>query len=511
MAAHGDEALLTSTALRDQSALERIGYTDHLLDAVTGLSADAVVVTGPEGTVRRWNAAAERLYGYRADEIVGHPLSVLKSEPGPGGPDEVVRVRKDGSRVRVAVRRRPVTDDGAPDLVELSRPESLDADDPDMLSGLPPDSLGRLAGGIAHTFNNLLAIIAAHASMLEEELSERSGESAQADVWLGDITHIQRAVDRAAAQTRQLLTFGRRAVAQPVPLDPRHLLGQATPLLRSSLTDAVQLRTGCADGVWPVSADPGQLQQLLLNLVANACEAMPHGGRVEIRADNAEPADLPGRWVRVQVADTGAGMPPDVLGRAFEPFFSTKPPGEGSGMGLAIVRAVVAEAGGRVGIESAPGAGTTVTVLLPATDEQPAHTGAAEAVAAGGHAPLGGGHTLLLIEDEDDLRGAVQRMLANSGYQILVATDGMAAIRIAATHQGPVDVLLSDVVMPEMSGPEVAEEIRAIRPAVRVLFMSGYDQSFLASRGRVGKGAEVMQKPFSREALLHRLREVLAG
>jgi CheY-like chemotaxis protein len=234
---------------------------------------------------------------------------------------------------------------------------------------------------------------------------------------------------------------------------------------------------------------------------------MPHGGRITIRAGNADQAEGADRFVRLSVTDTGAGMSPDVVAQAFEPFFTTKPAGEAGGMGLAIVQAVLADTGGRITIDSAPGRGTTVTVLLPASDA-PAPTPPPEP-AAGGAALPGGTITILVIEDEDDLRGAVRRMLSGSGYEILAANDGMEAIRIAATHHGAVDVLLSDVVMPEMSGPEVAEQIKAIRPGVRVLFMSGYDQAFLASRGRLGPRTEVMQKPFRRDELLAKLRQVL--
>jgi PAS domain S-box-containing protein len=496
-----DRGVLITASIQDLSLDDRLAYTQNLLDAVTGLCADAVVVTGRDGTVRRWNPAAERLYGYRAAEILGRPW--------PAGGEDGTRARADGTPVRVVARRAAIADgSGRPlDTVEVSRPAApAPAAPADVLAGLPPDSLGRLAAGVGHTFNNLLAIIAAHASMLQEELGAASvGE--QTETWLADVAHIQRAVGRAAAQTRQLLTFGRRAVAQPVPLDLRELLVAATPLLRDGLHDSVRLTVGCAEDLWPVTADPRQVEQVLVNLVANANDALPHGGRITIHAENLPPAAGAGRFVRVVVRDNGTGMPADVAARAFEPFYTTKPPGEASGMGLAIAHAVVADAGGEIAIDSAPGRGTAISVLLPASDE-PAPAPPPAPVAAAVAAP-GGATTILVIEDEDDLRGAVQRMLTSSGYQILVANDGMEAIRIAATHPGRVDVLLSDVVMPEMSGPEVAEQIKAIRPGVRVLFMSGYDQPFLASRGRLGPRTEVMQKPFSRDDLLAKLRQVL--
>ncbi|MEN3307744.1 MAG: hypothetical protein V7603_3946 [Micromonosporaceae bacterium] len=524
-----DRGVLVSAAIQDLSLDDRLAYAHNLLDALSGLCSDAVVVTGRDGTIRRWNPAAEGLYGYRAEEILGRPWSLLADAAGgddvTGAPRDATRLRDDGTPVRVLARRSPVADGSgrAVDVVEVARAAGPAAAEPaatemapadrDILAGLPMDSLGRLAAGVGHTFNNLLAIIAAHASMLEEELSAQPAGSEQTATWLGDVAHIQRAVARAAAQTRQLLTFGRRAVAQPVPLDLRHLLTGAAALLREGLHDAVRLTVTCADDLWPVSADPRQIEQALVNLTANANDALPHGGRIQVSADNL-PADGAGRLVRIAVRDNGSGMPPEIVARVFEPFFSTKPAGEAGGMGLAIVHAVITDAGGRVDVESAPGSGTTVTVLLPATDQEPAvpDAPASPAVpAAASGEPLGGAVTILVIEDEDDLRGAVRRMLSSSGYQILAANDGMEAIRIAATHPGPVDVLLSDVVMPEMSGPEVAEQIKAIRPGVRVLFMSGYDQQFLAARGRLGARTEVMQKPFSREALLGKLRQVLSG
>ena len=377
------------------------------------------------------------------------------------------------------------------------------------------ESLGQLAGGVAHDFNNLLAVIVNYAAFVAEEIEQAA--IADPDRWHAvarDVQQIQRAADRGIALTHQLLAFGRREVARPRVLLLNEVVRDVHQLLRGSLGEHVQLVTALAPGLWPVRVDPGQLEQVLVNLAVNARDAMPGGGTLTIDTANVvlEPEMVGqtdgrvGRFVRVRVQDTGTGMPKEVADRAFEPFFTTKPKGEGTGLGLATVYGIVAQAGGDVRIYSEPGIGTTFHVLLPATDEpldSAAENGAEVAPARGN------GETVLVVEDEPAIREVTHRILARNGYDVLVAGAGAEALILAEQHRGPIDLLITDVVMPRMLGKEVAERLQADRPDVKVLYMSGYARPVLASTGTLDPGVILLEKPFSANALLCAVRQVL--
>jgi two-component system, cell cycle sensor histidine kinase and response regulator CckA len=351
------------------------------------------------------------------------------------------------------------------------------------------ESIGRLAGGIAHDFNNLLAVIRNYAQFLIEDLPEGS-QSRE------DLEQIRRAVDRATSLTRQLLIFARKERSAPRPLQLNEIVGDTERLLHRTLGEDIHLRTRLDPGLPSVELDPGQAEQVLINLALNARDAMPTGGTLTIATGRGEHDT-----VQLSVSDTGTGMTPEVADRAFEPFFTNKPEGKGTGLGLAMVYGVITGAGGNVDLQTSEGAGTTVTLSLPATEtpivEEPVTT---EEV------PRGQGERVLLVEDADALRDLTRRILTEAGYVVLEARNGVQAVRIVA-RQGPVDLLVSDIVMPGMSGRDLALRLRDKTPELPIVFMSGYTDDALLGGDFIT--TRLLPKPFDAEQLLRAVREEL--
>ncbi len=300
-------------------------------------------------------------------------------------------------------------------------------------------------------------------------------------------------------------------------LNLNHVIGDVEPMLRRAIGEHIHLVTTLDRDLWPIHADPGQIEQILVNLAVNARDAMPGGGTLSIDTGNARVGDddlagspVPaGRYVRIRVSDTGNGMPPEVIERAFEPFYTTKPKGSGTGLGLATVYGIATAAGGDVRLYSENDIGTTVTVILPAVDSPGDDTGTTAhpaGVPAAGGAPH---ETILMVEDEDDLRLITHRILARAGYHVLTASGGEQAVRLAETHPDPIDLLLTDVIMPKMTGNEVAARIRDIRPGIPVLYMSGYAEPVLTENGTLPDGVTIVEKPFTSHELLDRVRAFL--
>jgi signal transduction histidine kinase/CheY-like chemotaxis protein len=368
------------------------------------------------------------------------------------------------------------------------------------------EAVGRLAGGIAHDFNNLLTAIGGYADMLLDSLPASDPTAAA-------MTHVRGAVEQATRLTRQLLALSRRQVLKSEPVDVndaiRHLVSLHENLLGSQVT--VTMDPGAAPALAMV--DPAQLQQVLLNVVLNGRDAMPSGGRLTLATSNVVldpdetigwPDAAPGAYVRVVVRDTGTGIPSDVLPRIFEPFFTTKPSGRGTGLGLSMVYGIVRQTGGRVTVETQAETGTAVVIDLPA-----ARVPAAAPPAAAVRRDRRGTETVLVVEDEAAVRELVQAMLALGGYRILVAAGGDEALRAAAAHDGPIDLLLSDVVMPGMNGRALAERLLAARPDMRVLFMTGYTDDALVQHGVLDGAFAMLPKPFTRQALIDAVRGAL--
>ena len=379
------------------------------------------------------------------------------------------------------------------------------------------ESLGQLAGGVAHDFNNLLAVILNYASFVTEELgaATESDWSQRCESARSDVGQIQQAAERAATLTHQLLAFARQEVIRPQVLNLNDVIAGVEDMLRRTIGENVQLVTSLADGLWPVLADPGRLDQVLVNLAVNARDAMPGGGTVTIDTGNVtvdansiaggSPARQ-GRNVRLRVSDTGTGMPPEVAEHAFEPFFSTKAKGAGTGLGLATVFGILSQADGHIQIYSEHDKGTTISITLPVTDEVPAP--AADPVP---YQRTPTGETVLVVEDEEALREVTKRIFTRNGYHVVTAADGPDALDIARHHDGEIHLLVTDVVMPHMLGKEVADRIKAIKPEIEVLYMSGYARPVLASQGRLDPGVALVEKPFSETDLLRTAGQLLNG
>lgn len=362
------------------------------------------------------------------------------------------------------------------------------------------ESVGQLAGGIAHDFNNLLAVILNYASFVTEELGDDHPARA-------DVEEIRRAADRAAALTQQLLIFSRRERVKAEVLDLNEVVADTEKLLRRTLGEHIELVTAFAPDLSPIEADRGQLEQVLVNLAVNARDAMPDGGSLAVETSNAELAEelvtagppVPaGRYARITVTDTGSGMTPDVAQRVFEPFYTTKPKGSGTGLGLATVYGIVAQAGGHIDLYTEPGLGTAFKIYLPATESSVA----SPAESRGFEARRGRGETVLLVEDEPAVRRLTSRILSRHGYAVIEAEDPAEGLATFQSHEGELDLLLTDVVMPKMSGAELAERIKASQPNLATLYMSGYTDDFVARQGVVTDGVLLLEKPFSSEQLL---------
>ncbi|BCJ49194.1 hypothetical protein Asp14428_06690 [Actinoplanes sp. NBRC 14428] len=331
-----------------------------------------------------------------------------------------------------------------------------------------------------------------------------------------DIQQILRAARRGGDLTRQLLAFARQEVTRPQVLELTQVVRGVEDMLRRSIGEHITLNVHLAD-CGPVLADPGQLEQVLVNLAVNARDAMPSGGTLTIETGSVlvdsdyrvqGPPVPAGEYARLRVSDTGTGMPRDVIDRVFEPFFTTKPQGQGTGLGLAMVYGIVTGAGGTVNIHSEEGMGTTISVLLPITNRQPTTVAAGPPPTDGldGH-----GRTVLLVEDEPALRHICRRTLTTSGYQVLAPDDVTAAIDLAQHHPGRIDLLLTDVVMPTMLGTALAKQVAAVRPDLRVLYMSGYATPVLASHGTLDPTITLLEKPFTRADLLVAIHQALTA
>ncbi|MEX2153248.1 MAG: PAS domain-containing protein [Gemmatimonadaceae bacterium] len=369
------------------------------------------------------------------------------------------------------------------------------------------EAIGQLAGGVAHDFNNLLTVINVHTDLLLLQLP-------QGDEFRGDIEEIARAAARAASLTRQLLTFSRKQVIQPQVLDLRRVVTGVEPMLRRLIGEDVEFETSVDCAVDPVLADEGEIEQVLINLVVNARDAMPQGGRLRVEAANVvvndelcsqHPSLRPGRSVRLTVSDSGMGMTTETMARAFEPFFTTKELGRGTGLGLSTVYGIVKQCGGTITVESEPGAGTTFFVYLPVSHDAASRPSGVQERKSSPSAD----ETILLVEDEDSVRHLARRVLESQGYTVLEAINGDDALRMAADYGGVIDLLLSDVVMPELGGRLLAERLIATRPETEVLFVSGYTDDEILRRGLLERGQRLLQKPFTATALAHEVRTVL--
>jgi nitrogen-specific signal transduction histidine kinase/CheY-like chemotaxis protein len=369
------------------------------------------------------------------------------------------------------------------------------------------EAVGRLAGGVAHDFNNLLTVIIGYSDIVRAALPK-------ADPLHISLEQIQKAGERAALLTRQLLVFSRKQILRPVTTDLNALLADMEKMLVRLIGEDIDLRVTAGAPLWQVRVDPSQLEQVLMNLVVNARDAMPRGGKLTIETANVVLGDsvadyrpgIPSRdYVLLAVSDTGCGMDQAVQGRIFEPFFTTKGPEQGTGLGLATVYGIVQQSGGRIAVYSEVGIGTAFKIYLP---RDPAGN-VPDLPPASPPRPDCGSETVLLVEDDAQVRSLGRLVLGSHGYSVIEAHDGAEALRLCAQHAGIIHLMVSDVVMPEMSGRQLAERLQALRPTLRVLFLSGYTDDAVVHHGVLGRGAAFLQKPFAPEALAHKVRAML--
>jgi PAS domain S-box-containing protein len=510
---------------------ELVRATRDRFEAIVDASPLPIVVVGVEGEVLLWNRTAEQVFGWDAEEAIGRRLlcvpddrqteydafrtEVLQGRPFMGR--ETVRVRKDGTRIDVAISTAPIHDAAGRAVGSVAlyvdiggrkrAEEALRQSQEQLRQAQKMEAVGRLAGGIAHDFNNLLSAILSYSELVMADLPETHPSR-------DDLDQIRQAGVRAAELTKQLLAFSRRQLLQLRPLNLNAVVAGVDRMLRRVIGEDIVLQTVLAADIRATRGDAGQLEHVLMNLAVNARDAMPSGGTLTITtADldvgeagaNALPELAPGRYVTLAVRDTGTGMTREVQERIFEPFFTTKPVGLGTGLGLSTVYGIVVQSGGTIFVRSTPGGGSVFTICLPAhtTDAEPAATSPPPR-------PVHGGvETVLLVEDEHLVRQLTHEILRRSGYRVLEAADGAEALRQLRDHPDPIDLLLTDVVMPGMSGYELVERARPLRPDMRILFVSGYSEEAITRQGQVAPDVELLPKPFTPGVLTAKIRQLL--
>ncbi len=507
----GEQHRLAEADAREQAALNAAEKHRATLAAVVEHTDDAIIGVNLDGRVTAWNRGAERLFGYTAGAAIGQPMSIFAGDGGAADQMAMVarirhgerhlhydahRTSRNGSPLELSINLAPIRDAvGAVTGVSVTAREvsaireaadQRRAEEESAHQAQRMESLGKLAGGIAHDFNNILAIIVNYTEFAIEDTEDKPGVRE-------DLQHVRDAAGRAMGLTRQLLTFTRGDAAQAQDLDLNAALTEARTALAPTLGEDITFVVRPSAVPLTVHADPGQLQQILLQLVTNAREAMPDGGTLVLETDTS------GDFARLVVSDTGEGMAPEVAARVFEPFFTTKPPGKSAGMGLSAAYGLVTEAGGSIHVYSEPDVGTTFRIYLPLV-VAPAHRGPA---------PAGDGSTILVVEHEPPLLRAAVRILTDAGYHVLAAASGPEALVIMGDRE--VDALVTDVVMPNMTGPRLADLLHERWPGLPVIFMSGYSNGLLAATGALTTTAPFVEKPFSADDLLTGVHDALSG
>ena len=493
--------------------------------ALVTASPIAIVAIDRHERIAIWNPAAERLFGWSECEVLGQDMpfaytqdaseysrnreAVLAGHAVTGF--ETQRQRKDGSVVDVFLSCAPLSDGegnicGAVALyLDLSEYRRLEEQ---LRQSQKMEAVGQLAGGVAHDFNNLLTVIKAYSGLVADQLDEASPARS-------DVVEIQRAAGRAASLTQQLLAFSRKQTLQPRVLDLNVVSRDLEPMLRRLINDDIRIVMHQASSLGSVTADPVQIEQVLINLVVNARDAMPGGGTLTIETANVELDNayhgrhsvvVPGPYVMIAVSDTGIGMDEATRSRIFEPFFTTKPAGKGTGLGLSTVYGIVKQSSGYIWVYSEPQVGTTFKMYLPRLEDDELRATAAEPPAT---APLSGSEIVLLVEDEPAVRALARRVLERNGYTVLEAHNGRDALRVADQYKQAIQLLVTDMIMPELSGCDVWTALNSRRPELRVLFMSGYTNDDMIRRGLLEQGAAFLQKPFTAADLARAARAVL--
>jgi PAS domain S-box-containing protein len=490
-------------------------------------SAEGVLITDAQGTIEYVNPAFSRVSGYSRSEALGKNPRILKSgkqgeayykrlwttiRGGEIWQDEITNRRRDGAFYHEQMTITPVRDQRGEIThfiaikAEVTERKRLELQ---LRQAQKMEAVGRLAGGVAHDFNNMLTIISGYSGLLLEH-------PATIEPLRGYVDEIRNASGRAASLTRQLLAFSRQQVLAPRVLDLNAVVSNIQKMLKRLIGEDIDLVTALGEGLWHIMADPGQLEQVLLNLAVNARDAMPQGGVVTIETTNVKMDTAaaqahfplkPGPYVLLTFSDTGIGMDAETQSRIFEPFFTTKETGKGTGLGLATVYGIVKQSGGYIWVYSDVGKGTTFKIYLPRTDVE------LEDSSPGGTRVESqrGTETLLLVEDEDSVRELVRNVLRENGYRVLEASRGPEALELSELFAGRIDLLVTDVVMPGMNGRELARRLASSRPQIKVLYISGYADYAVWYPGGLDTGGAILQKPFSPEALARKVREALSS
>ena len=508
LAVAGASALIAAAALNERKdAIDQLAASREQYRNVVETATDPIVTIDSRNRIRLANSATERVFGFTQDELLGSDLSMLV----PGATD--TGMRRDGVEIPLEVSYGRAIEPEHTEMTLILRDISekraaeraLQALEAQYRQSQKMEAIGQLAGGIAHDFNNLLTIVQVNCELLLPQLSDDRQIR-------NDLLQIRSAAERAAGLTRQLLAFSRRQVLEPRAMRMATAVESVKPMLDRLLGEHVEVRVSVNPGLAPVLADPGQVEQVILNLAINARDAMPAGGRLSIHlseahldADTASIVDLPpGRYACLTVSDSGIGMDEATAARVFEPFFTTKPMGRGTGLGLSTVHGIVKQSGGGIRVVSRIGQGSTFEVYLPLADGPVEEVGQE----ARPPAPPATGYRVLVVEDEDDVGRLIRRILERRGYEVLLAASPREAMEIAEAEQA-IDVLLTDVVLPEMSGRALADVLVDARPGLAVLFMSGYTDDALSDHGVLDRDLAFIEKPFTGDALIARLEQVI--
>ena len=504
--------------LRRWTSQQLFDYRTRLA-AIVDSSEDAIIGKDLSGIITSWNKGAEHMYGYSAEEVLGKPVTIIVPEENPdeiprimtkvrnGEPlehYEAVRIAKDGRRLMISLTVSPIRDsEGAiigASAIGRNITEQKRAED-QLRQAQKMEAVGRLAGGIAHDFNNILGVISACSEFLRDRV-EKGSQAAQF------VDNLRRAAERGASLTRQLLVFSRKQVVKPQVLNLNDRLKEVSKLLRPLMGDDVEIAISPKSDSVYVEADPGQLDQIVMNLAVNARDAMPRGGKLILETSAMQFDEgfarlhypmTAGKYALLAVSDNGIGMDQATVQRIFEPFFTTKEVGKGTGLGLATVYGIVKQAGGYIWVYSEPGRGTTFKIYLPSAEEKVKSSLDVEPETI---APRHEGTTILLVEDDEMFGALTRQMLEEHGYLVLTAKDGKSALETVEANDGSVKLVLTDVVMRGVSGPEMVKRLKETHPGIRVVYMSGYTGELIADRDVLESGITLLEKPFTRAALL---------
>ena len=510
-------------AIERKRAENSIRQWEKRFDDLFENTKDILFTVDLEGNVTSVNKAAEEVMGWPRSEALEKNIKGLVAPEHTALCNEVMRrivsdeplqhfeiamLRKDGRKVLLEVSARLIRSNGKKDCVQgIARDVTERRQLENMVrQSQKLEAIGRLSGGLAHDFNNLLCVINGHTELLTEALQP-------GDPGIRSVAQIRKAADSAAALTRQLLAFSRRQVFHPQVVDLNAIVTETEKLLARLIDEHIEFHTGLDPALGRVTVDPVQVEQVIINLVLNARDAMPKGGKVTIETSNVELEEdhqskcsqIPaGKYVLLALTDTGCGMDEETQNRIFEPFYTTKEIGKGTGLGLATVYGIVKQSGGFIWVYSEEGRGTTFKVYLPRVDSPLTEARPSRRIEINK-----GTETILVVEDAEPLRALTTEFLTSSGYTVLEAANGDEAIQIAQSHGGSIDLLLTDVVMPRMGGKPLVEQMAQIRPHTRVLYMSGYPNDGIVQAGILSNGVALLEKPFTREILSKRVRQVL--